>query len=185
MNIIELIIDFLWFAFLIYWFVSSFSSKSYARRSAAGWGERVLMIIVIVLLFQIKSVRVFAVGPLFPNIAFETLGLFIAMAGIAFAIWARIYLGRNWGMPMSLKKDPELVTSGPYTFVRHPIYTGFILAVLGSAFATTAYWLIIGGFFALYFIYSSTVEERIMLAQFPNDYPAYVARTKRFIPFIL
>ena len=56
-------------------------------------------------------------------------------SGIGLAIWARIHLGRNWGMPTSQKADPELVTTGPYRFVRHPIYTGLLVALLGTALA--------------------------------------------------
>jgi len=59
-------------------------------------------------------------------------GVALCALGIGLAIWARTYLGRNWGMPMSRKENPELVTSGPYAYVRHPIYTGLLIAMLGS-----------------------------------------------------
>ena len=61
--------------------------------------------------------------------------------GLALAVWARVYLGRNWGMPMSRRADPELVTTGPYRRVRHPIYSGLILAMAGTAIAVSLYWL--------------------------------------------
>ena len=82
------------------------------------------------------------------------------VAGLALAVWARIYLGRNWGMPMSERAEPELVTSGPYRFVRHPIYSGILLAVLGSALCTTLFWLAALVLLGAYFIYSARVEER-------------------------
>lgn len=63
--------------------------------------------------------------------------LAIWVLGLGLAVWARIYLGRNWGMPTSTKEDPELVTSGPYRTIRHPIYTGILLAMIGSAIAVT------------------------------------------------
>ena len=63
------------------------------------------------------------------------IGLVLFGAGLSFAVWARIHIGRNWGTPMSQKDDPELVTSGPYRLVRHPIYTGILLAGLGTAVA--------------------------------------------------
>ena len=105
--------------------------------------------------------------------------------GIALAIWARVYLGRNWGMPTSQKADPELVTSGPYRFVRHPIYTGILIALLGTALATNLLGLIIVGLLGAYFYYSASVEEKNLTATFPTAYPAYRASTKMLIPFVL
>jgi len=87
-------------------------------------------------------------------------------------------------MPMSVKESPELVTSGPYRSVRHPIYSGILLAMFGSALATGVTWLIAFVFFGIYFVISSRAEERLMARQFPEDYPVYRARTKAMIPFV-
>ena len=65
----------------------------------------------------------------------EALGLVLFGLGLAFAIWARVHIGRNWGTPMTQKDEPELVTSGPYRLVRHPIYSGILLANIGTALA--------------------------------------------------
>jgi protein-S-isoprenylcysteine O-methyltransferase Ste14 len=88
-------------------------------------------------------------------------------------------------MPMSVKRDPELVTSGPYRFIRHPIYSGILLAVLGSVLANGLYWLIILIAIGVYFIFAAREEENLMNRQFPKTYPPYVAKTKMLIPFIL
>ena len=85
----------------------------------------------------------------------------------------RVYLGRNWGMPMTRKADPELVTSGPYHKIRHPIYTGIILAMVGTTIAVSLYWLVAVFVIGAYFIYSAVVEERSMTQLFPDTYPAY------------
>jgi Putative protein-S-isoprenylcysteine methyltransferase len=69
------------------------------------------------------------------------IGLVLFALGLAFAIWARIHLGRNWGTPMTQKDEPELVTSGPYHLVRHPIYSGILLAGVGTATALSWLWL--------------------------------------------
>jgi protein-S-isoprenylcysteine O-methyltransferase Ste14 len=88
-------------------------------------------------------------------------------------------------MPMTQKDEPELVTSGPYGLVRHPIYSGILLAVLGTSLATDLYWLIAFAAMAAYFVYSSKVEERLLTAAFPATYPSYRTKTKMLIPFVL
>jgi protein-S-isoprenylcysteine O-methyltransferase Ste14 len=88
-------------------------------------------------------------------------------------------------MPMTERTEPELVTSGPYRFVRHPIYSGLLLAVLGTALAVSLYWLIALSFLVAYFTYSATVEERLLTTSFPGEYARYKAHTKMLIPFVL
>jgi protein-S-isoprenylcysteine O-methyltransferase Ste14 len=86
---------------------------------------------------------------------------------------------------MTQKADPELVTSGPYRFVRHPIYSGILLGFAGTALATNAYWWIVFAVGLIYFVYSARVEEGIMTSAFPSTYPGYRERTKMLIPFVL
>jgi protein-S-isoprenylcysteine O-methyltransferase Ste14 len=80
--------------------------------------------------------------------------------------------------------DPELVTSGPYHLVRHPIYSGILLALVGTAVALSWSWLTAAVLAGAYFIYSAKVEERYLTEQFPDDYPAYKRSTKMLVPFI-
>jgi protein-S-isoprenylcysteine O-methyltransferase Ste14 len=114
----------------------------------------------------------------------QAIGLAIFVSGLVLAIWARRYLGPNWGMPMSEKVDPELVTTGPYSRVRHPIYSGLIVAMIGTAIAVSWYWLIAVALMGAYFIYSAVMEERYMMGQFPDAYPGYRRSTKMLVPFI-
>ena len=104
--------------------------------------------------------------------------------GLGFAIWARLHIGRNWGTPMTQKDEPELVTSGPYHLVRHPIYSGILVAGVGTAVALSWLGLIAVVLAGLYFVYSATVEERYLTEQFPDAYPAYKRSTKMLLPFI-
>lgn len=127
----------------------------------------------------------FVAHQLFPsNDLAQGIGVLICVGGIAFAIWARIHLGHNWGMPMSLKEKPELVTTGPYHFVRHPIYTGIAVAMLGSMITAGFMWLVWFVLFSFSFIYSAKKEEKTMLIQFPEEYRKYMKRTKMMIPFV-
>ena len=113
------------------------------------------------------------------------LGVVICALGVAVAVWARIALGRNWGTPMSRRVDPDLVTSGPYRFVRHPIYSGILLAMLGSALAVSLLWIVALALCGGYFLFSALREEVFMTERFPDQYPAYRRRTKVLIPFVL
>ncbi len=85
---------------------------------------------------------------------------------------------------MSVKENPELVTTGPYAHVRHPIYTGVIFAMLGSCLAAGWIWLLWFIVIVPYFIYSATQEEKLLAKTFPEAYPAYKKRTKMLIPFV-
>jgi protein-S-isoprenylcysteine O-methyltransferase Ste14 len=87
-------------------------------------------------------------------------------------------------MPLTRKADPELVTTGPYHTIRHPIYTGIIVGMAGTAIAVSTYWLIALALGGSYFIYSAFVEERDMAKVFPVAYPDYKRSTKMIIPFI-
>jgi protein-S-isoprenylcysteine O-methyltransferase Ste14 len=88
-------------------------------------------------------------------------------------------------MPMSQHADAQLVTSGPYRFVRHPIYSGLLAGLLGTALVTNLIDLIIVAVLGAYFYYSASVEEKNLTATFPTAYPAYRTSTKMLIPFVL
>ena len=98
------------------------------------------IILVILLLIRLRVFR--GPGAATGNPWLLGIGLAIFVLGLALAVWARVYLGRNWGMPMSQKADPELVTTGPYGRIRHPIYSGIIVGMAGTAIAVSPYWLI-------------------------------------------
>jgi protein-S-isoprenylcysteine O-methyltransferase Ste14 len=123
-------------------------------------------------------------GTVTSNPWLQGIGTAIFVMGLALAVWARVYIGRNWGMPMSRKADPELVTTGPYRTVRHPIYSGILLALIGTTIAVSLYWLVAVVFAGAYFSFSATREERYMAEQFPNAYPEYKRSTKMLIPHV-
>jgi protein-S-isoprenylcysteine O-methyltransferase Ste14 len=107
---------------------------------------------------------------------------FLGAGHFGLAISARWHLGRNWGMPMSRKEQPELITSGPYAYIRHPIYTGLILAMLGSAISVNISWALMLVPVGAYFGLSARREESAMLQLFPEQYAAYMARTGMLAP---
>ncbi len=168
-----------WGVFWVYWLVAAFGAKQGARGTGARFPG--LLVVVAFILLRVFKVHTFPVH----SLALQVIGVILVASGLGFAVWARIYLGRNWGMPMTKKAEPELVTSGPYRFVRHPIYSGLLLAIVGTALATNVYWFIALGIVGIYFLYSARVEERLMTTAFPVVYPSYRARTKMLIPFVL
>jgi protein-S-isoprenylcysteine O-methyltransferase Ste14 len=111
--------------------------------------------------------------------------LLLVVLGLAFAVWARIHLGRNWSGAVTVKDDHELIRTGPYGLVRHPIYSGLLLAVLGTAIAFGEWRSLLAlGFLTIAFLFKLHREERFMSESFPDDYPRYRAEVPALIPFI-
>lgn len=117
------------------------------------------------------------------NLWTEVLGVAITAAGLAFAIWARFYLGTNWSGAVTVKVDHQLVRSGPYRWVRHPIYFGMILAMAGTAMERRQ----VRGIIAVLLLYvgfkiKSKIEERTMIATFGTQYDDYSRTTGGILP---
>jgi protein-S-isoprenylcysteine O-methyltransferase Ste14 len=182
-TIYQQIVGVCWIVFLVVWAVL-------ARGGAAGGGRfsaraRVLrlglaLVLIIALSYGNRGPR-----PEFanPTGALAIAGCALCVAGLAFGIWARVSLGRQWGMPMTLRDRPELVTTGPYAFVRHPIYTGIASMMIGTALVQP-FSAVVAIVLIPYLLYSARREERDMERLLPDIYPAYKARTKSLVPFL-
>ena len=184
----------LWVGFLALWWTWALFNKkadrgaTWRRRS---WGFRVGMIVAIMLVMRLVRrsglagwLTGHAPALLHPAPPWQWIGVAGCVAGFAFAIWARAYLGGNWGIPMSMRQGHELVTCGPYARVRHPIYSGLVLAGLGTVFALGVMWLPALVLVGLFFVISAHTEERMLAEHFPAAYPPYKARTRMLIPFL-
>jgi protein-S-isoprenylcysteine O-methyltransferase Ste14 len=191
---VPLVVACLWAAFILGWLVlAQFNKKASSsvpwRRRA--WGLRLLIMVVVLVVVSFGrhagvglAASISGVLLFHPGVVGQWLGVGLMVIGIGFAFWARAHLGRNWGIPMSLREGHELVTSGPYAYVRHPIYTGLMLAMIGTALAMGLLGLVFFAVAFAYFLVSARTEEKMMLAQFPDTYPAYRRRTKMLIPFV-
>ena len=169
-----------WAVFWIGWMAVAFTAKRSTSLRRGIRGRGIAAIAVVILL------RGFRGGSLEINIpALAVVGTALFVAGLALAIWARVIIGRNWGMPMTEKIEPELVTRGPYSVIRHPIYSGILLAMLGTTLATNLIGLGITIVLGAVFIHSAMVEERNLTATFPTSYPDYRAQTKMLIPYLI
>jgi len=183
MTIYNWIIIALWIVFWVYWAISSLSAKKVVHRDTSGvWMRYIGIIFVIVLIIFLPASFNIKFGA--HTSAVMAVGTILCASGISLAIWARRYLGKNWSALPSIQEHHELVTAGPYRFLRHPIYTGVITALFGSALATNVGWFIIFLFFASTFVWRIDREEQFMMQFFPDEYPEYKKHTKKLIPFV-
>lgn len=183
----------LWFTLVAYWSLSAGAAK---RSGGSGsrwiwWREIAVRLGFFALV--VLAVQIAGVGHALPTAQMYALNMgmltgligfaFVAL-GIGLAILGRAYVGRNWAMPTANKGNPELVTTGPYAFVRHPIYGGMLLAMLGSAIGQSVLWLLPLIVYGPHFILSARREERLLIEQFPQHYRAYMKGTKMLLPFV-
>lgn len=186
-----MIVAILWLFFLLYWAISAVGVKKHVRGKGSwrGWAlGRIALIAGLVFVYRTPSLSQFwhyAYGlSFFRNDAVRIGGAVLTALGIGFAVWARRHLGRNWSGRPTMKVDHELVTSGPYQFVRHPIYTGILTALVGTSLVNGPFLLV--GVLAAVAIFTWRIhkEEGYMMELFPDVYPAYRARTKALIPAV-
>jgi protein-S-isoprenylcysteine O-methyltransferase Ste14 len=169
-----------WAIFWIGWLAVGFTAKSSTGRRNFLGGRGLAAVAVVILLRGLRGS-----GLEVHSLVLGIIGTGLFVAGIALAIWARVILGRNWGMPMTQRAEPELVTAGPYGLIRHPIYTGILLGLVGTALVTSLIGLGIALILGIYFVHAARVEEGNLTETFPTAYPPYKARTKMLIPFLL
>jgi protein-S-isoprenylcysteine O-methyltransferase Ste14 len=180
-------INAIWILVGIYWAVTGLRSKPTTRRENNL--SRILHVAVMGLAFGLLfgSIRsgVLASRFLGNQVWITWAGLGLVIAGAAVAVWSRTMLGNNWSGTVTLKHDHELVRSGPYALVRHPIYSGLLLALLGTALALGEVRGLLA--FAVAFIawgVKSAIEERFLVDHFDGAYIRYRSEVKRLIPFV-
>lgn len=175
-----------WAAFLVVWIVWGLKTKpTQAREGASSRLSYIpLTIAGAYLMFSGDVPKEFLRARIFnPNIVTNTVGVAITIAGVAFAIWARAYLGGNWSSAVTVKVGHQLIRSGPYRWVRHPIYTGMILGFCGTAIVRHQ----VRGLIAIVLLYlgfkiKSKIEERTMTETFGSQYEDYSRTTGAIVP---
>jgi protein-S-isoprenylcysteine O-methyltransferase Ste14 len=180
----------LWLALVAYWIYAAVGAKPVARTET--WQSRVtysapLWIVAIVMLGNGHwQPGVLAVHFLPIRTWILILGTVLTAAGVAFAIWARVTLGDNWSGEVTVKEGHDLITTGPYALARHPIYTGILLAFVGTTIVVgqwrAVFCLVL---LAVSFWYKLGIEERLMRETFGAAYDAYAQRVKALVPFVV
>ncbi len=179
----------LWIAFIAIWALAAVKTKRTARRRS-GWRRSVqlgLAVLGLILLLDRRLAAEWLNSRFLPDTAAVAwAGVAMTVGGIAFAVWARFVLGRNWSSQVAVKQGHELVRRGPYRLVRHPIYSGVLLALLGTAAAIGELrGLIAFGLFGAGWWLKVRVEEIVLLGQFGEQYRIYQSEVKALLPFVL
>jgi protein-S-isoprenylcysteine O-methyltransferase Ste14 len=190
LHYFQVVLGLLWLVWVGYWIAAvayeGATNRSKETERRVGGTGFLFIILLFVMLPPFGDNGALGVLYLVPPEALRVLGLIMVTTGVTLAIWARRHLGTNWSGVPSLKKGHELVTTGPYSAVRHPIYTGIMFGMLGST-------LVLGtvGSLAVLVLASLVVavrvhqEEGLMVSQFGEAYEEYRKKTKTIVPWIL
>jgi protein-S-isoprenylcysteine O-methyltransferase Ste14 len=174
-----------WIVLAVVWLVGAFTTKKTVR-SQPGRNRIVYVTLVLLgsLLFNLQfGFLALRFVPMSAAAAYT--GLALTVVGVAFTIWARFYLGSNWSGKPTIKEGHTLIRSGPYAVVRHPIYGGILVGLLGTAIAQGKLGSLIGTVLVLIaFKVKSRLEETFMTEQFGAEYLNYKEQVKGLIPFI-
>jgi protein-S-isoprenylcysteine O-methyltransferase Ste14 len=178
----------LWVAWALFWFICALRAKVTLRREpfSSGYAYVLLGIIGGLLIGWPTRPGSWLVERLWPRSPTSYwIGLVLLCAGLAFAVWARVVLGRNWSGSVTVKEGHELIRSGPYAYVRHPIYTGLIAALLGTAVTIGTVRAFLGvALIVASFLRKLRTEERFMRETFPGEYERYRIEVPALIPFM-
>jgi protein-S-isoprenylcysteine O-methyltransferase Ste14 len=177
-----------WIVFFAYWQIKAINNKTTRRLEPIA--SRILRVFIfIVAIILLSTTRI----PL-PWLYLELwpiglwpfwVGAGVTIAGLLFAVWARVHLGRNWSRSVTIKQDHELITTGPYAVVRHPIYTGILTGLVGTAIALSQVrGLIVVALFFLAFWIKLRMEEEWMRSQFGEVYSTYAHQTAALVPYV-
>ncbi|HYB61344.1 MAG TPA: isoprenylcysteine carboxylmethyltransferase family protein [Methylomirabilota bacterium] len=177
-----------WIAWAVIWLIGALRVKRIVRKQsgASSLLQAGLLGVALCVLFMGKRRLRFLSWRLIPvSLAIGWTGLVLTIAGVALTVLARVYLGGNWSGLATVKQDHTLVRTGPYAFVRHPIYLGVLLASVGSVIALGQLRCVIGfGLIILGNMLKLPLEERLMSEQFGDLYLQYKRETKALIPFV-
>jgi protein-S-isoprenylcysteine O-methyltransferase Ste14 len=178
----------LWLAWLAYWIIAARNVKPLRRQESVGSRLTHLVPLAIGAVLM-ASARLPASWLddrfLPPSRTIYWAGVIMLAAGLGVMVWARRHLGRNWSARVALKQDHELIRTGPYGFVRHPIYSGLLLAILGTAIAFGQWRDALAFMFIAVAVWrKSRLEEEYVAEIFPQDYARYQAQVPALFPFV-
>ena len=175
----------LWLVFSLYFLASMRHSIQIKRSAPLPSLERVCLVLAIALVFFPRIHLSFLAARFHHSRAIAVAGLVLTILGLAFSAWARDVLGRNWSGRVIIQVDHQLITAGPYAYVRHPLYTGLLTAFAGTTLVSGDYGSLLGLFLAVsIFRLKASREEQLLEAEFGTGYAIYRAHTGGILPRI-
>lgn len=180
------IVNGLWLVWLVYWMIAATRAKRTSYRDSPAF--QVPQILLMLLGFYLLSTERLRFGPLGERFVpmgpvFLAAGTALTFAGLAFAVWARVHLGRNWSGGVRIGLDHELIRSGPYARIRHPIYTGMLAGAFGTSIVVGRWHALLGaGLATLGFWLKARREEALLAREFGEKFEEQRRRTGVFFP---
>ena len=175
-----------WSVFALYWIAAAFTQSRARRREPVL--ERLLHVLWVACGFFLLSRDDLPIGPLnrqfLPHRLWSaSLGAALTVAGVGIAIWARRHLGKNWSAEVAIREEHRLIRTGPYKYIRHPIYTGLLMAVLGTAIVVSEYRAIVAlAIFLIGWTLKAKKEERFLTQEFGPAFEEHKRLTGFFLP---
>jgi protein-S-isoprenylcysteine O-methyltransferase Ste14 len=175
-----------WTMFAAYWLVEGVRAKRAQKREAAG--DRLVHVVIMGAAFYLVAIYDPRLGRLNERFMRERewvrdLGVALAFVGVGFAIWARHHIGRYWSARVSIVEEHRLIHTGPYARIRHPIYTGMLVALAGTALVVGEYRALVGlGIALLGFARKAKKEEEMLAARFGREFEEHQRRAGFFLP---
>ena len=175
-----------WLVLLVYWAIGAVQARRTAVKEPLT--SRLFLLIVMVAAYSLLFSERLNLGVLGLRFlpyqpAVRAFGIVLTYLGVAFAIWARFHLGRNWSARITLKVGHELIRSGPYRYIRHPIYSGILLAATGTALAEGRWRAVLGvSLILLGYIFKARKEERLLAGQVGENFDEHRKRTGMLLP---
>jgi protein-S-isoprenylcysteine O-methyltransferase Ste14 len=187
-TITSSIVGYCWLIFVLYWLVTAARAKATAERQslASALAHRIPVGLSFILLIS-RRLPPSMNQLIIPRTALTlVIGTTVCVLGLLVCIWARRTLAGNWSSDVTFKQDHELIRTGPYRFVRHPIYTGLLAMCLGTAIeaGNLRCWIALL-LMGIGFWIKLSQEERLMLRHFPEAYPLYKKQVKAIVPWII
>jgi protein-S-isoprenylcysteine O-methyltransferase Ste14 len=186
---VDMLILLLWAGFFAYWWTTALRNRTPFKRVPSRFGFLTTMAVpagVVLVAFGLVAPDLYTVRVLPDLLPLVIAGLLVLILGIAFAIRARVHLGTNWSSRPAIHENHTITRTGPYAIVRHPIYTGILTGMLGTAIATGALLAFVSllVIFVL-FIIKIRMEEQFLLDEFGEEYERYRSEVKALVPYVL
>jgi protein-S-isoprenylcysteine O-methyltransferase Ste14 len=187
-DIFLLIVALVWVFFWVYWFISAWITRSpMKRQQSRGSWILIVMFCGFWILYSSASAPDFLIQRAIPdNLIIGLIGMVITFLGVGFAVWARVHLGKYWSSMPAIRVDHKLIRTGPYNLVRHPIYTGILFGIAGTAIiigepaGLIAFFLILG-----VYLWKIRIEEKYLQEEFGEDYARYKKEVPALIPLLI